>query len=661
MEPYTAIAALGRGRADGLDVGAAPVHGPRRPRALLRPAARPRSGSSSPTSAAATAASRTPRSSRSPPRSRCGPDGRCGWRCPSTRRSSPRAATPPPSGSRDRVRRARATSWPGGRRILLEHRRLCGELAAGRPQGGQPARRPVPDPGARRHLRTRSTRTPRRRARSAASGRRRSPSRASRSWTRRPSGWASTRWRSGAATCCARASAPWPRVRGHRRGPGRGPRRSAAEELGLGDAAGRRGAAGRSASPPRMRDRSRSRPPRLRVHADGSVTVMCGQHGDRPGLVDRARPDRRRRDGRARSSGSTCSRATPPPSPTTARPAPAARPRSWASPSAPPPPTRGAARAAGPRKRWPPTGRRSSRSATASGSATSSMTGARSCVRGSAAPAARSSGAATSAEPARRAEMPPFWEIGCVGVEVSVDEETGQDPRRAAGHGGRRRLRHQPAAGRGTGRRARRSWASAWRPARSSCTRTATCSTATCSTIACRVRATSRSCAPILVERGDGVGVYGAKGGGEGALNPVAAAIAKMLGPGDGCPAAEAPFTPERAGVRFAQRDALRLLTIGGHAPAGAHGPGVSATRPRGRVPRRDQVPLAGGAARTDRAAPRRGDAEGGASLAARRQPTGSYRRAQPRWVSMHERGGLGHGQRVACLVEVRWPRSLRR
>ena len=32
-----------------------------------------------------------------------------------------------------------------------------------------------------------------------------------------------------------------------------------------------------------------------------------------------------------------------------------------------------------------------------------------------------------------------------------------------------------------------------------------------------------------LVERGDGVGVYGAKGGGEGALNPVAAAIANAV------------------------------------------------------------------------------------------------------------------------------------
>jgi CO/xanthine dehydrogenase Mo-binding subunit len=34
---------------------------------------------------------------------------------------------------------------------------------------------------------------------------------------------------------------------------------------------------------------------------------------------------------------------------------------------------------------------------------------------------------------------------------------------------------------------------------------------------------------PILAERGDGVGSYGAKGGGEGAMNPVAPAIANAV------------------------------------------------------------------------------------------------------------------------------------
>lgn len=50
----------------------------------------------------------------------------------------------------------------------------------------------------------------------------------------------------------------------------------------------------------------------------------------------------------------------------------------------------------------------------------------------------------------------------------------------------------------------------------------------------------------VLVERGDGVGVYGAKGGGEGALNPVAAAIANAVYRASGVRLREAPFTPAR-------------------------------------------------------------------------------------------------------------------
>ena len=59
-------------------------------------------------------------------------------------------------------------------------------------------------------------------------------------------------------------------------------------------------------------------------------------------------------------------------------------------------------------------------------STASSTTGARSSGPGSPGRAARPWAAATSGGPARPAAMPPFWEIGCVGVEVSVDETTGQ-------------------------------------------------------------------------------------------------------------------------------------------------------------------------------------------------------------------------------------------
>jgi CO/xanthine dehydrogenase Mo-binding subunit len=50
----------------------------------------------------------------------------------------------------------------------------------------------------------------------------------------------------------------------------------------------------------------------------------------------------------------------------------------------------------------------------------------------------------------------------------------------------------------------------------------------------------------VLAERHDGVGPYGAKGGGEGALNPIAAAVASAIHEASGVRLLEAPFTPER-------------------------------------------------------------------------------------------------------------------
>jgi CO/xanthine dehydrogenase Mo-binding subunit len=64
--------------------------------------------------------------------------------------------------------------------------------------------------------------------------------------------------------------------------------------------------------------------------------------------------------------------------------------------------------------------------------------------------------------------------------------------------------------------------------------------------------------ATVLVERGDGVGLYGAKGGGEGALNPVAAAIANAVYRATGARLREAPFTPERVWRALQERDAAK-------------------------------------------------------------------------------------------------------
>jgi CO/xanthine dehydrogenase Mo-binding subunit len=63
---------------------------------------------------------------------------------------------------------------------------------------------------------------------------------------------------------------------------------------------------------------------------------------------------------------------------------------------------------------------------------------------------------------------------------------------------------------------------------------------------------------PIIAERGDGVGLYGAKGGGEGSLNPVAAAIANAVYRAAGIRLREAPFTPERVWRAIQERDAAK-------------------------------------------------------------------------------------------------------
>ena len=50
----------------------------------------------------------------------------------------------------------------------------------------------------------------------------------------------------------------------------------------------------------------------------------------------------------------------------------------------------------------------------------------------------------------------------------------------------------------------------------------------------------------ILAQNQDGVGPYGAKGGGEGALNPIPASLANALYRATGVRVREVPLTPER-------------------------------------------------------------------------------------------------------------------
>ena len=61
-----------------------------------------------------------------------------------------------------------------------------------------------------------------------------------------------------------------------------------------------------------------------------------------------------------------------------------------------------------------------------------------------------------------------------------------------------------------------------------------------------RLRDTPRRITSVLAERGDGAGPYGAKGAGEGALNPVPAAVAAAVGRAVGVWPTELPLTPPR-------------------------------------------------------------------------------------------------------------------
>jgi CO/xanthine dehydrogenase Mo-binding subunit len=152
--------------------------------------------------------------------------------------------------------------------------------------------------------------------------------------------------------------------------------------------------------------------------------------------------------------------------------------------------------------------------------------------------------------------MPPFWEIGCVGVEVSVDAETGRirlERLVTVGDVGRAinpqlvESQDLGAAVMGLGM-----------ALTEELVYTDEGTLLGGSLVDYRVPRTTDIpvVTTLLAERADGVGVYGAKGGGEGALNPVAAAIANAVRRATGVRLHEAPFTPERVWRAMRERDA---------------------------------------------------------------------------------------------------------
>ncbi len=143
-------------------------------------------------------------------------------------------------------------------------------------------------------------------------------------------------------------------------------------------------------------------------------------------------------------------------------------------------------------------------------------------------------------------ELPLFWEVGCLGVEVSVDEETGEtrvdrlvtigdvgcavNPIMAEGQdiGG-------AIMGMGIALREELLYEGE--------------TMVNGNLFDYRVPRTTdlpHEVISILAQRGDGVGPYGAKGGGEATVNPIAPAIANAVQRAIGVRGREAPLTPER-------------------------------------------------------------------------------------------------------------------
>ena len=142
--------------------------------------------------------------------------------------------------------------------------------------------------------------------------------------------------------------------------------------------------------------------------------------------------------------------------------------------------------------------------------------------------------------------LPPFGEIGAVGVEVAVDEATGEVTVEHlvtvgdVGHAVNPALVKGQDLGAATQGLGIALWEEMVYDGEQ---------LTTPNLIEYRVprlRDTPRRVTSVLAERGDGAGPYGAKGAGEGALNPVPAAVAAAVGRAVGVWPTELPLTPPR-------------------------------------------------------------------------------------------------------------------
>ena len=142
--------------------------------------------------------------------------------------------------------------------------------------------------------------------------------------------------------------------------------------------------------------------------------------------------------------------------------------------------------------------------------------------------------------------LPPFWEIGAVGVEVAVDEATGEvavEHLVTVGDVGRA-IEPDLVKGQDLGAATQGLGIALWEEMVYEGEQLTNPNL-----IEYRVprfRDAPRRITSLLAERGDGAGPYGAKGAGEGALNPVPAAVAAAVGRAVGVWPTELPLTPAR-------------------------------------------------------------------------------------------------------------------
>ena len=159
--------------------------------------------------------------------------------------------------------------------------------------------------------------------------------------------------------------------------------------------------------------------------------------------------------------------------------------------------------------------------------------------------------------------LPPFWEIGAVGVEVAVNEATGEvtiEHLVTVGDVGHA-VNPDLVKGQDLGAATQGLGIALWEEMIYDGEQLTNPNLIEYRVP--RLRDTPRRITSVLAERGDGAGPYGAKGAGEGSLNPVPAAVAAAVGRAVGVWPTELPLTPPRVWSLLQQAAAVGHVTGG--------------------------------------------------------------------------------------------------